>query len=251
MQIMKTDAVILIAEDQPSIRACIEQILKMAGFQVLTASDGAEALVLLRSHTVDLVLADIMMPNMDGYQLYERLVENLEWTHIPFIFLTARVLESDIRYGKELGVDDYLVKPVEAKDLLAVVRGKLRRARRLEQSLGKSAPQAESASSAIQLGDLKIEPGQYRAWMGQEALKLSTTEFRLLECLALQPNRVVPLENLVRTTHGLDTGYSEASDLLRPMVRSLRRKMGYGAGDMGCIEAVRGVGYRFVPRREV
>ena len=132
-----------------------------------------------------------------------------------------------------------------------MVRGKLRRARRLEQSLGRSTPQVESVSGAIQVGDLKIEPGQYRAWQGQKALKLSTTEFRLLECLALQPNKVVPLESLIRTTHGLDVGYSEASDLLRPMVRSLRRKMGYGAGDMGCIESVRGVGYRFVLRTEV
>jgi DNA-binding response OmpR family regulator len=243
---MATDACILIAEDQPSIRACIEQILRMAGYQVLTSGDGIEALDLLRSQSVDLVLADIMMPNMDGYQLYERLVENPQWARIPFIFLTARVLESDIRYGKEMGVDDYLVKPVEARDLLAVVRGKLRRAKQVERSYGRSSPQRYPATGTIQLGELKIEPGQYRAWMGQALLKLSTTEFRLLECLALQPNKVVPLESLIRTTHGLDARYSEASDLLRPMVRSLRRKMGHGAGDMGCIESVRGVGYRFV-----
>jgi DNA-binding response OmpR family regulator len=248
---MTAEARILIAEDQPSIRACTEQILKMAGFRVLTASDGAEALILLKSHEVDLVLADIMMPNMDGYQLYEHLIMNPEWARIPFIFLTARVLDSDIRYGKELGVDDYLVKPVEAKDLLAVVRGKLRRARRLELSSDATTLQADPTSGTIQLGDLIIEPGQYRAWVGQEALKLSTTEFRLLECLALQPNKVVPLESLIRTTHGLDAEYGEASDLLRPMVRSLRRKMGHSAGDMGCIESVRGVGYRFVLKAEV
>jgi DNA-binding response OmpR family regulator len=247
---MTTDACILIAEDQPSIRACIEQILRMAGYRVLTSSDGIEALDVLRSHSVDLVLADIMMPNMDGYQLYERIVENIEWARIPFIFLTARVLESDIRYGKELGVDDYLVKPIEAKDLLAVVRGKLRRARRLERSFGRSHLQTDPASGTIQIGDLKIEPGQYRAWVGPEALKLSTTEFRLLECLALQPNKVVPLESLIQTTHGMEADYSEASDLLRPMVRSLRRKMGHRAGDMGCIESVRGVGYRFVAKAE-
>jgi DNA-binding response OmpR family regulator len=247
---MTTDACILIAEDQPSIRACTEQILRMAGYQVLTASDGIEALDLLRSHSVDLLLADIMMPNMDGYQLYERIMENNEWARIPFIFLTARVLESDIRYGKELGVDDYLVKPVEAKDLLAVVRGKLRRARRLERSYRRSALETDPATGTVRLGNLTIEPGQYRVWLGEEPLKLSTTEFRLLESLALQPNKVVPLEDLIRTTHGLEADYSEASDLLRPMVRSLRRKMGHRAGDMGCIESVRGVGYRFVLRAE-
>ena len=247
---MTADALILIAEDQPSIRACTEQILRMAGYRVLTSSDGIEALDLLRTHSVDLVLADIMMPNMDGYQLYERLIESPEWARIPFIFLTARVLESDIRYGKELGVDDYLVKPVEARDLVAVVRGKLRRAKRLERSYGTFPPQTDPGTGTIKLGDLRIEPGQYRAWIGQDALKLSTTEFRLLECLALQPNKVVPLESLIRTTHGMDAEYGEASDLLRPMVRSLRRKMGHSAGDMGCIESVRGVGYRFVSRAE-
>jgi DNA-binding response OmpR family regulator len=252
---METDAQILIVEDQPSVRACLERILRMSGYRVLVASDGREALVVLDSHDVDLIVADIMMPNMDGYQLFERVVENPGWVQIPFIYLTARALESDIRHGKELGVDDYLVKPVAAKDLLAVVRGKLRRAQCVEQTsehTPQHAPrhtprQPDSASGILFLGRLELAVGEYRVWFDDEPVDLSTTEFLLLEYLALQANKVVPLPELIKATHGLETGYREASNLLRPLVRSIRRKMGYSAGDLGCIESVRGVGYRLVP----
>jgi two-component system response regulator CpxR len=248
---MEPDAQILLVEDQPSVRACLEQILRMSGYQVLVAGDGEEALAILKAQDVDLILADIMMPNMDGYQLFERVVENPDWVQIPFIYLTARVLESDIRYGKELGVDDYLVKPVEAKDLLAVVRGKLRRAQRVEQTSGRTLRhtpgQADSTSGILFLGRLEIEVGEYRVWFDDEPVELSNTEFLLLECLAKQANKVVPMPELIKATHGLETNYREASNLLRPLMRSIRRKLGYDAGDLGCIESVRGVGYRLVP----
>lgn len=248
---METDAQILIVEDQPSVRACLEQILRMSGYEVLAAGDGEEALAILRAQHVDLILADIMMPNVDGYQLFERLVENPDWVQIPFIYLTARVLESDIRYGKELGVDDYLVKPVGAKDLLAVVRGKLRRAHRVEQTSGQAQQhtpeQPDSRSGILFLGRLELEVGEYRVRFDDQPVELSNTEFLLLECLAKQPNKVVPLSQLIKATHGLETSYREASNLLRPMMRSIRRKLGYDAGDLGCIESVRGVGYRLVP----
>jgi DNA-binding response OmpR family regulator len=240
---MVTDAQILIVEDQPGVRVCMQQILHMSGYQVLIASDGEEALSILHDQDVDLILADIMMPNMDGFQLFEQVVQNPNWVRIPFIFITARALESDVRYGKELGVDDYLVKPVQAKDLLAVVRGKLRRVQRVEQVPSQPDPPV----GILSLGRLEIEVGEYRVWLDKELVDLSATEFLLLECLALQPNKVFPLSELVRATHGLDAGYREASNLLRPVVRSIRRKLGYKPGDLGCIEAVRGVGYRLVP----
>jgi DNA-binding response OmpR family regulator len=242
---------ILIVEDQPSVRACLEQILHMSGYRVLVASDGREALAKLEENDVDLILADIMMPHMDGYQLFERVVENPDWVQIPFVYVTARVLDSDIRYGKGLGVDDYLIKPVEAKDLLAVVRGKLRRLERVadtaRQTPRRLPRQPGSVSGILRLGRLKLEVGEYRVWFDGEAVELSNTEFLLLECLALQANKVVALPELIKATHGMETSYREASGLLRPLVRSIRRKMGYEAGNMGYIESVRGVGYRLVP----
>jgi two-component system OmpR family response regulator len=252
---METGAHILIVEDQPSVRACLREVLRMSGYKVLVAGDGREALALLKAYDVDLILADIMMPNMNGYQLFERVAENPDWVQIPFIYLTARRLDSDVRYGKELGVDDYLIKPVEAKDLLAVVRGKLRRAHRVAQTSGQpprhvpphTPLQPDSTSGILSLGRLTLEVEEYRVWFDDEPVNLSNTEFLLLECLALQANKVVPLPELINATHGLKTSYREASNLLRPMMRSIRRKLGYDVGDLGCIESVRGVGYRLIP----
>src|SRR5215217_9197058 len=95
---------ILVADDQPELQAMLSLTLESAGFQVLRAGDGLEALAILQTHTVDLILADIAMPRMNGYQLYQRVREHAHWLAIPFLFLTARSLDSDIRYGKELGV---------------------------------------------------------------------------------------------------------------------------------------------------
>jgi CheY-like chemotaxis protein len=107
-------ASILIVDDQLTLRDNVKQLLEETGYRALTASDGVEALAVLQSQPVDLILADIAMPRMNGYQLYERARENPQWVKIPFIFLTARTLDSDIRYGKQLGVDDYLVKPFQS-----------------------------------------------------------------------------------------------------------------------------------------
>ncbi len=122
-------AVILVVEDQPAMQRNMRMGLEMSGYKVLTAADGLEALAVLEKEHVDLVLADIAMPRMNGYQLYERLRESPKGKLLPFIFVSARALDSDVRYGKSLGVDDYLVKPFQLEDLLAIVAGRLRRAR--------------------------------------------------------------------------------------------------------------------------
>ena len=243
---MDPQATILIVDDQPEILENIELILSIEGYHVLAASDGPEALDLLQAHAVDLILADIAMPRMNGYQLFERVRENPEWVPIPFLFLTARAMDSDIRYGKELGADDYLTKPIQPEDLLAAVQGRLRRARELARlSKAPQAPVAATpASQVLDLGRLRIDPAQHRAWMDGEPLKLSAREFLLLTYLAQRVDQVVSAQELIQVTHELDTDRVEAGSLLRPLVRSLRRKLGYSVGETGCIENVRGVGYR-------
>ena len=268
---METVASILVIDDQPTVREILIWTLEAKGYRVVTASDGIEALDVLKVQPVDLILADIAMPRMNGYQLYEQVVKNPQWVAIPFLFLTARALDSDIRYGKALGVDDYLTKPIKPADLLATVRGKLRRAQKLAQSsaqpidsasLGHASlncardrrdrqggpiPRLTLGSDVLALGRLRIDLGQYRVWMNGDQIKLSAREFELLKCLAQQANKVVSLQELVKVTHGLDTDHVEAGELLRPLIRSLRRKLGYPGGDLGCIENVRGVGYRLIP----
>jgi len=134
-----TTSHILIVEDEPDFLKNLSLTLELEGYQIIMAHDGAEALTMLRLQPVDLILSDISMPGMSGYQLYNRICENPKWVTIPFIFLSARSIDSDIYYGKELGVDDYLTKPIRAEHLLSAVRGKLRR-RRATGQLGGTVP---------------------------------------------------------------------------------------------------------------
>jgi DNA-binding response OmpR family regulator len=232
---------ILVADDQPDLLDMIALTLEAAGYRVIQAGDGNAALAILQSQPVDLILADIAMPGMNGYQLYQRVRENPAWVLIPFVFLTARALDSDIRYGKELGVDDYLTKPIQPEDLLAAVQGRLRRAQQLSSRLMQAAP---SEHGVLSFGQLRVDPGQHRAWMDDQSLDLSAREFILLDYLVRRANAIVSPHELIQATHGLDTDDVEAGTLLRPLIRSLRRKLGYAVGEPGCIENVRGVGYR-------
>ena len=250
-------ASILIVDDQPDLVDSLSLTLAAIGYQVVAASDGLEALAVLQAQPIDLILADISMPRLNGYQLYERVRGNPDWTPIPFIFLTARALDSDVRYGKELGVDDYLTKPIQPEDLLAVVQGKLRRAQQLSQRarsatpLVQSAPPAMPKAAPLLVGRLEIDPGQHQVRLSGQPIKLSAREFVLLEYLARRVNQVLPPQELIKVTHGLETDAVEAGTLLRPLIRTLRRKLGYPVGETGCLENIRGVGYRLIPPDDV
>jgi len=240
---MRLGASILVIDDEPVLRNNVKQILEEAGYKVLTAGDGMEALDVLQAQPVDLILADVAMPRMNGYELYERVRKNPHWVKLPFIFLTARTMDSDIRYGKQLGVDDYLVKPFQLEDLLAAVQGKLRRAQQLaDQSESPRPPEQR----VLTVGRLTIDPAQHRVWLNGQPVHLSAKEFTLLEYLAQRAGKLVSPRELIQVTHELDTDDKEAGTLLRPLVRSLRRKLGYRAGEMGCIETVRSVGYQLI-----
>lgn len=240
---METLASILVVDDQPSLLENIELTLGALRYRVLTACDGIEALEVLASESVSLIVADIAMPRMNGYELYERVRKNPQWVAIPFVFLTARAMDSDVRYGKQLGVDDYLTKPIEPEDLVAAVEGKLRRARQLVESMAQFTPQA-SAERVLTVGPLRVDTGQHRVWLEEREVLLSAREFALLGHLARHAGEVVPPQELIRVTHGYDTDPVDAGALLRPLVFSLRRKLGCRIGEKSCIENVRGVGYR-------
>ena len=245
---MAHESTILVVDDQPDLLDSLKLTLETAGYRVVAASNGADALVILHREPVDLILADIAMPQMNGYLLYERVRENPAWVPIPFLFLTVRTMDSDIRYGKELGVDDYLTKPIQPEDLLAAIHGRLRRARELAAVTGARAGDGVAGDGGyLEIGRLRIEPGEHRVWLDDAAIRLSAKEFALLEHLGRRAGKVVPAQDLIRVTHGLETDYVEAGTLLRPLIRTLRRKLGYDVGDMGCIENVRGVGYRLTP----
>jgi DNA-binding response OmpR family regulator len=246
MRVVKDGEVILVVDDEPPLLESMHQALTAAGYRTLTACDGVEALAALQSQSVDLIVADVAMPRMNGYQLYERVRENPAWAAIPFIFFTARGMDSDVRYGKELGVDDYLTKPCEPADLLASVRGKLRRARQLARQAPAGAPSPPEARPLV-AGALRVDPAQHRAWLGREQVHLSVKEFAALEYLIRRAGQVVSSQELIQVTHGLDTDSVEAGTLARPLIFSLRRKLSRRSGDVEYIETVRGVGYRLAP----
>lgn len=240
-------ASILVVDDQLEIRENLALVLEAEGYKAIIAADGVEALSQLESQPVDLILADIAMPRMNGYQLFERVREDPRWVTVPFLFLTARAMDSDIRYGKELGVDDYLTKPIQPEDLLAAVAGRLKRARQLTKMVLQPALAQATAPHTLDLGRLRIDPAQHRVWMDEELVRLSAREFVLLQHMASKAGQVLSPQELILVTHELDTDVVEAGSLLRPLIRSLRRKLGYSVGEMGCIENVRGVGYRLIP----
>jgi DNA-binding response OmpR family regulator len=243
---MGVTASILVVDDEPDLLENIVLALEAENYHVLTADDGVEALAVLQSQPIDLILADIAMPDMNGYQLYERVRENPEWLLIPFIFLTARTMDSDIRYGKELGVDDYLTKPIRTTDLLAAVRGKLYRAEQLTKAAAQSRSSPAAESHLLTIERLQIDSRQRRVWLEEQEVRLSAKEFALLEYLAQQAGGVISPQELIQVTHEFEIDDVEAGRLLRPLIVSLRRKLGLSEGEIGFIENVRGVGYRLV-----
>jgi DNA-binding response OmpR family regulator len=243
---MSIPATILVVDDQSDHLGAVEMLLTGFGYSVVLCSSGAQALSRLEEGPVDLILADVAMPQLNGYQLLDAVRRQPRLASVPFIFLTGRALDSDVRYGKALGADDYLTKPVQPEDLLAVVQGKLRRRAQLVQA-------AEVAPTAVTpmlcIGLLRVDPQHHRAWWGDEVLILSVKEFAVLEALARQAGEIVPARALVLLTHGLSIDDAdEARELVRPLVRSLRRKLGGVASGPGAIETVRGLGYRMLER---
>jgi DNA-binding response OmpR family regulator len=246
---MTAPLTILVVDDQADHLGAVEMLLTGFGYRVVLCGSGAQALDKLAEGPVDLILADVAMPQLNGYQLLEAVRRQPRWASVPFIFLTGRALDSDVRYGKALGADDYLTKPVQPEDLLAVVQGKLlRRAQLVEAVRAEPAP-APAPAGELRVGPIRVDPLHHRAWLAGAPLSLSVKEFAILEALARQAGAIIPARALVQRTHGLATDDpDEARELIRPLIRSLRRKLGGAESGPGAIETVRGLGYRMLER---
>lgn len=140
---------ILLVDDDPALLEAVTDLLDVNHFHVLTATDGKSALAIMNDYTPDLIISDIMMPGMDGYQFFDAVHENPAWVPIPFIFLTARGQQTDIRTGYSLGVDDYLIKPFEPDDLIIKVEARLKRVRAIRTATLKEVDQMKQQLIAI------------------------------------------------------------------------------------------------------
>ena len=220
---------ILIVEDDEDILQLLEFNFESAGFEVSTSMDGREGLAMAKRLRPDMVLLDLMLPGMDGFDICKELKRDAETSAIPVIMLTARSEEVDRIVGLELGADDYVVKPFSFRELMLRVRAVLRRA-------GGPAPMR----STLQREGLTVDLETHKVFADEEEITLTATEFKLLAELIKTSPRVRTRDQLLTTVWGYEfEGYARTVDT---HVRRLRQKLGDHAA---LIETVRGVGYRF------
>ena len=222
---------ILVVEDDEDILELISYNLSRHGFRVRGVGAGEEALEEVRADPPDLILLDLLLPGMDGFDVCRALKQDGRTAQIPVMMLTARVDESDIVAGLELGADDYMVKPFSPKVLLARVRAILRRRPRRG---------AEEQEESVEAGPLVIRLGRHEALLEGRAVELTHSELRLLHLLARRPGWVFTRNQILDALRGSD--YVATDRSVDVHVAALRKKLGPAAD---CIETVRNVGYRF------
>ena len=220
---------ILLVDDEKDIVEFLEYNLVQEGFEVITAYDGMEALHKLNQKP-DLVILDIMMPNIDGFEVCRRIRENKAYSEIPVIFLTAKGAETDEIKGLELGASDFIKKPISPNKLIARVNSNLRKSQIPEKSL----------PAVIKIGPLEIDREQYIVKINQVDTVFPRKEFELLYFLANNPGKVFNRDVLLRTVWGTDVYVVDRT--VDVHIRKIREKLNNYAD---LIETIKGVGYRF------
>jgi two-component system, OmpR family, response regulator RegX3 len=227
---------VLLVEDEKAIRDAVSAYLEREGYWVTPAADGEIALTEFEKHRFDVVVLDLMLPKISGEEVCRSI---RDVSDVPIIMLTAKGETEDRIAGLELGADDYLVKPFSPRELVARVRALLRRARADEE------PQRDR----LVFGELAIDVAAHKAFLGEEELDLTASEFKLLVTLARYPGRVYTRMELVEKVLGYDfEGYERTID---SHVKNLRAKLHDDPREPAFIWTVHGVGYRFeVPQAE-
>lgn len=217
---------ILIAEDEDDVRHLLGFHLKGAGFGLLEACDGAEALQKARAENPALLLLDLDLPRMPGLEVCKALKSDPQTAQIPIVMLTAKSEELDRILGLELGADDYITKPFSPRELVLRIKSVLRRQNNAEEKM-------------LQIGALSIDRERHEVRIKNKQLDLTATEFKLLAILAERRGRVQSREKLLTDVWGYESAIDTRT--VDTHVRRLREKLGTAAD---CIETVRGFGYR-------
>ena len=217
----------LLVEDDASIREVAALGLKGAGFRVTTSGDGRDGLTRARHDPFDVVILDVMLPSLDGFEVCREIRKE---SRVPIVMLTARTDTIDVVVGLESGADDYVTKPFELAELVARVRAVLRRS------------SAEPAETAISVGGMEIDPASFLVRKDGRDLSLTATEFRLLLEMARRPGQVFTRELLLQRVWNYD--YLGDSRLVDVAIQRLRGKVEDDPAHPAVIKTVRGVGYR-------
>ncbi len=227
---MPTVTTVLVVEDEVNIARLVRDYLHQAGFNVLEASDGLGALHLARAERPDMIVLDLGLPGMDGYDVTRELRAK---SSVPIIMLTARSEESDRIVGLELGADDYVVKPFSPRELVARIRAVLRRA---DATVG--------GGEVVRAGSLTIDIPKMRVSVGDSDIELTSSEFDILLTLARQPGRVYTRAQLLDAVHGVSFESYERS--VDAHIKNIRRKIEPDPKHPALVLTVYGVGYKFV-----
>ncbi|MFN0207787.1 MAG: response regulator [Planctomycetota bacterium] len=217
----------VVVEDERDVADLIRHTLEREGYQVKHFADGALAFASIERDPPDVVVLDLMLPSIDGFEVCKRIRANPRTAQIPILMLTARSEDIDQVAGLEVGADDYITKPFSPRVLVARVRSILRRG-----------AHSESQSEFIKIGSIQIDSGRHEVKVDGERVTLTITEFKILRFLATRPGRVRPRFEIVEEVSG-DVDVLERT--VDAHVTSMRRKLGAG-GEF--VETVRGVGYR-------
>ena len=224
-----TGELILLVDDEPSILQLARMYLERENFRVETAGDGEQALEAVKRFNPALLVLDLMLPKLDGFEVCRRL--RAENDQIAILMLTARDEDIDKILGLEFGADDYLTKPFNPRELVARVKAILRRAERV----------AQPEEATIHLGEMTVDPIRREVHIGSRRLDLRTQEFELLLILASQPGRVFTREQLLQQAWGFDFyGQTRTVDV---HIAHIRKKL---VGSPVNIETITGVGYKLV-----
>lgn len=239
MNVLSNGRRILVVDDEPKIVTIVVAYLQRDGYQALRADDGRAALELARAEIPDLVVLDLMLPGLSGWDVCRELRRDPRTASVPIIMLTARDEVADRIVGLELGADDYLVKPFDPKELIARIRAVLRRA-----SDEPRTSDAPAAARILQRGDLTIDQDRFEARRAGQVLALTRTEFQLLVTLVVHPGRVFSRLQLLDAVQGeAFEGYERTVD---SHVKNLRRKIELDPRRPRYVQTVFGVGYKFV-----
>jgi two-component system alkaline phosphatase synthesis response regulator PhoP len=223
---------ILIVDDKLNVQIFLKDLLSEQGFRVVTADNGRDALFVARHEKPDLILLDIMMPEMDGYEFIQTYRKE---ANTPVILLTACLEENDKVLGLELGADDYVTKPFGPRELIARTRAVLRRTER-----------QNDPAEIVRFEDVTLDRSSYQVFAAGKEVMLTPSEFVLLETLITSPGRAFSREDLLDALKGDADGVARTVDV---HVRNLRAKIEPDASHPYYIETVFGIGYRFRPEK--